>query len=42
MNSLYKSNIYQKYRGILISLIDVCIVMFSYLVAYMIQNNFFY
>ncbi len=41
MNSLYKSNIYQKYRGILISLIDVCIVMFSYLVAYMIQNNFF-
>ena len=41
MNSLYKSNIYQKYRGILISLIDVCIVLFSYLVAYMIQNNFF-
>jgi len=41
MNSLYKSNIYQKYRGILISLIDVCIVIFSYLVAYMIQNNFF-
>lgn len=41
MNSLYKSNIYQKYRGILISLIDVCIVMLSYLVAYMIQNNFF-
>lgn len=41
MNSLYKSNIYQKYRGILISLIDVCIVMFSYLVAYMIKNNFF-
>ena len=41
MNSLYKSNIYQKYRGIMISLIDVCIVMFSYLVAYMIQNNFF-
>lgn len=41
MNSLYKSNIYQKYRGILISLVDVCIVMFSYLVAYMIQNNFF-
>ena len=41
MNSLYKSNIYQKYRGIIISLIDVCIVMFSYLVAYMIQNNFF-
>lgn len=41
MNSLYKSNIYQKYRGIIISLIDVVIVMFSYLVAYMIQNNFF-
>lgn len=41
MNSLYKSNIYQKYRGILISLIDVYIVLFSYLVAYMIQNNFF-
>lgn len=41
MNSLYKSNIYQKYRGIMISLIDVCIVLFSYLVAYMIQNNFF-
>lgn len=41
MNSLYKSTFYQKYRGFMISCIDVCIVLFSYLVAYMIQNNFF-
>lgn len=41
MNSLYKSNFYQKYRGFMISCIDVCIVLFSYLMAYMIQNNFF-
>lgn len=40
MNSLYKSNIYQKYRGLLISLIDVCIVFFAYIVAFLIQNNF--
>lgn len=41
MNSLYKSTFYQKYRGFMISCIDVCIVLFSYLMAYMIQNNFF-
>lgn len=41
MNSLYKSTFYQKYRGLMISCIDVCIVLFSYLMAYMIQNNFF-
>ena len=40
MNSLYKSNIYQKYRGLLISLIDVCIVFFAYIVSFLIQNNF--
>ena len=41
MKSLYKSTFYQKYRGFMISCIDVCIVLFSYLMAYMIQNNFF-
>ena len=41
MNSLYKSTFYQKYRGLMISCIDVCIVLFSYLMAYVIQNNFF-
>ena len=40
MNSLYKSNIYQRYRGLMISLIDVLIVFFAYIVAFLIQNNF--
>lgn len=40
MNSLYKSNLYKKYRGLLISFIDVCIVFLAYIVAFLIQNNF--
>lgn len=40
MNSLYKSNLYKNYRGLLISFIDVCIVFLSYIVAFLIQNNF--
>lgn len=40
MNSLYKSNLYKNYRGLLISLIDVCIVFLAYIVAFLIQNNF--
>ena len=41
MNSLYKSNLYKNYRGLLISFIDVCIVFLAYIVAFLIQNNFF-
>lgn len=40
MNSLYKSNLYKNYRGLLISFIDVCIVFLAYIVAFLIQNNF--
>lgn len=40
MNSLYKSSIYQRYRGLMISFIDIIIVFIAYLTAYMVQNNF--
>lgn len=40
MNSLYKSNLYKNYRGLLISFIDVCIVFLAYIIAFLIQNNF--
>lgn len=40
MNSLYKSNLYKNYRGLLISFVDVCIVFLAYIVAFLIQNNF--
>ena len=41
MENLYKSALYQKYRSVLIVLIDVLIVLLSYVFAYFLDNNFF-
>lgn len=41
MTSLYKSMVYQKYRGILISLYDITVVFFSYVFAFFFDNDFF-
>ena len=41
MTSLYKSMVYQKYRGILISLYDITVVFFSYVFGFFFDNDFF-
>ncbi|MCF0106516.1 MAG: hypothetical protein HUJ53_07110, partial [Holdemanella sp.] len=41
MESLYKTKIYQNFRDMLISLIDVIIVFFSYGFVFLLNNNFF-
>ncbi len=41
MDSIYKSNLYQKYRGIIISIVDLLIVFFSYIFTFFYENGFF-
>ncbi|WP_297237048.1 nucleoside-diphosphate sugar epimerase/dehydratase [uncultured Faecalicoccus sp.] len=41
MTSLYKSMVYQKYRGVLISLFDILVVFGSYVFAFFFDNDFF-
>lgn len=41
MDTLYKTKLYQNHRGIIISLIDIMIVLFSYAFVFFLDNNFF-
>lgn len=41
MTGLYNLSFYQKHRGFLISVIDIIIVLFSYVFSFLIENNFF-
>lgn len=41
METLYRTKLYQNYRGVIISLIDVFIVFCSYGFVFFLDNNFF-
>ncbi|MGI6511056.1 MAG: polysaccharide biosynthesis protein [Catenisphaera adipataccumulans] len=41
MEGLYKSKLYQNYRGVLISLFDLMAVFLSYVFVFFMDNNFF-
>ena len=41
MTSLYKSILYQRYRGLMISLFDIFVVFFCYIFAFFFDNHFF-
>ena len=41
MDGLYQTHIYQKYRNILIIIIDLFIVLFSYFFVFLVDNSFF-
>ena len=41
MSTLYNTKIYQKYRGLVIAIIDLCIVLFSYVFSFFYDRSFF-
>lgn len=41
MNTIYNTKIYQHYRGLIISLIDIFIVFFCYIFVFFMENDFF-